>query len=306
MKRAFLFAVLLIPAVALAGAKVSAFQKETKRGANFYSGGSAIDGKPETAWMVPGESPNRGEWIELDVPGGEVDKLQMIIGNARDDESFKDYARVKQVRVDLFTQDDDQNMKQVGTATVNFEDKPGVQTVDLPDTKVGGDLFGGKVKVSIMDIYPGADYPNLAISEIAVQMKEYDVAPKLSAVSGESAGHAKDGALDEDPKTFWALPAAEASFTLDGTSSGVSSVGFIGLKDYARPKTVQITVNGLVQTTVLPDKLDVQWATVAPFNGYTGGAFGDVEVKIIDTYPGKNPDIGIAGLKVRATNNVSF
>lgn len=307
MKRAFLVAALLIPVAAFAGAKVSAFQKETKKGANFYNGGSAIDGKMETAWMVPGESPNRGEWIELDVPaGGTVDKLQVVIGYQKDDDSFKDYARLKQARVDMFTMGEDQNLTQVGTATVTFEDKPGVQVVDLPDTKVGGDLFGGKVKISVMDIFAGTDFPNLAVSEMAVVLKPYDVMPKFGEVSGESAGHPKDGVLDEDPKTFWAFPAAGAKFELDGTAAGVSAVGFVGQKDYAHPKTVRVTINGLTQTTVLADKPEVQWAATLPFNGYTGGAFGTVEVEIVDVYPGKNADIGLSALKVNATNNVSF
>ena len=69
-----MFAVLalLVAQPAFAGAKASAFQPESKKGANYWNAGSAIDGKTESAWSVPGESPNRGEWLLVDVPKGEV------------------------------------------------------------------------------------------------------------------------------------------------------------------------------------------------------------------------------------------
>jgi hypothetical protein len=307
MKRLAVF-VLLLPALAYGGAKVSAFQKETKLGANYWNAGSAIDGKPETAWMVPGESPNRGEWIEFDVPKGTVDKLGVVIGFAKTDETFTDYPRLKQARVDIFSLDDDQNPTQVGTATVNFEDKPGMQVVDLPDTKVGSELFGGRLKVHVVDIYAGADYPNLAISEIQAYMQEFDATVKLGTVSGEGAGHPKDHALDTDVKTFWALPADGASFTLDEGGFGLSSVCFEPAADkaYARAKTVSITIRGnLTVQTVLQDKAG-QCAEIPGFNGYNGGDYGAVEVKIVDTYPGTKPEIGISTLKVKATNLSAF
>lgn len=309
MKRAVVVALLLAPVVALAGAKVSAFQKDTKNGANYWSGGSAIDGKVETAWMLPGESANRGEWIEVELPKGTVDKFAINPGYAKNEETFKDYPRVKQVRIDFFSMNDEQGYTQVGTATVDIEDKPGMQIIDVPDTKVGGDLFGGKAKVSIVDIYAGNDYPNLAISEMAFVLSEFEISPTVTAASGAGAGHPQDHALDEDAKTFWSIPAADASFTLKGDSYGVSSVGFLcASKDYARAKTVEITLNGLVQRTVLEDKPGtVQWAKTAPFNGYTGGATGDVEVKIIDAYPGaKSQEICLTTLKLQSTNAISF
>lgn len=311
MKRAVVVALLLAPVVALAGAKVSAFQKDTKNGANYWSGGSAIDGKVETAWMLPGESANRGEWIEVELPKGTVDKLVILPGFGKNDETFADYPRVKQLRIDFFSMNDEQGYTQVGTATVDVAEAktPGFQTIDLPDTKVGGDLFGGKAKISVVDIYPGNDFPNLAISELAFVLSEFEIAPSITAVSGEGAGHPKDHALDEDAKTFWSIPAADAGFTLKGDSYGVSSVGFLcSSKDYARAKTVEITLNGLVQRTVLEDKPGtVQWARTAPFNGYTGGATGDVEVKIIDAYPGaKSQEICLTTLKLQSTNAISF
>ena len=53
---------------ALAGAKASSFKSERKRGENYWNANSATDGNNETAWMVSGESENKGEWIMIDVP----------------------------------------------------------------------------------------------------------------------------------------------------------------------------------------------------------------------------------------------
>jgi hypothetical protein len=306
LKRAMVVMLLIAPVVAWGGTKVSSFQKETKKGANYWSGGAAIDGKLETAWMLPGESANRGEWIEVDLPRGTVDKFVIVAGYAKDEETFKDYSRVKQLRIDFFSMNDDQGYDQVSTVTVEIKDEIGLQLVDVPDIKVGGDLFGGKAKISIVDIYAGVDYP---ISEISFILSEFEIAPTVISVSGEGSGHPKDHALDEDVKTFWSIPEAEAGFSLNGNSYGISSVGFqCNSKDYARAKTVEITLNGLMQRTVLEDKPGtVQWAKTAPFNGYTGGATGDVEVKIIDSYPGaKSQEICLTTLKLQSTNAMSF
>lgn len=303
MKRSILLALTLVPTVALAGAAVSAFQKETKLGANYWNGGSAIDGKMETAWMVPGESPSRGEWIEIDVPAGTVDKIGVVIGYAKTDETFGDYPRLKSARVDLFT-----DGVQAGSSNVTFEDKPGMQLVDVTDAKIGTDLGGGKVKLNVVDIYPGADFPNLGISEIKVYLTEFDAVATFGTVSGEGAGHPKDHATDDDAKTFWALPAEGAAFTLSNSSYGISSVCFEPATDktYARAKTVDVTIRGNLTTrTVLEDKAG-QCAEVPGFNGFAGGDYGNVDVKIVDTYPGTKPEIGISKLKAKATNMSAF
>ena len=56
-KSTLVFATCLLPSLALAGARVSAEKKVTRhRGSVSWGGSVAIDGNPETAWMVPGES----------------------------------------------------------------------------------------------------------------------------------------------------------------------------------------------------------------------------------------------------------
>lgn len=306
MKRAILLCV-LVPAAAWAGSKASAFKTENRLGANYWNSGAAIDGKMETAWMVPGESPNRGEWIEIDVPRGDVDKIAIMPGWAKSEEQFGDYARLKQVRADIFSMDDEQNVTQVGSATITIADKMEMQVLDLPDTKVGDSLFGGKVRLTVIDYYPGADYPNFGVSELLVHMKEFD-APgvKVSGADNTTSG-TTDNLTDGDAKTLWS-GAAGTSFTIANNGFGLSSVGFQSAgKEYSRPKTIEITSSNQTVTVVLPDSVSAaQWAMVPGFNGYTGGGIGGATVKIIDTYPGTKADVGLAEMKFKATTMESF
>lgn len=295
----------LLPGVAWAGARVSSFQKESRNGANYWNASAAIDGKLETAWMVPGESENKGEWIEIDVPRGEVDKIAIFPGFDKSDEAFADYPRLKKVRIDIFALDDGQEAKQVGTATLDVADKREVQVLDLPDTKVNDGMFGGRVRLTVLEVHDGEDFPNLAVSEIMVHMKEFDAKVQVTAVSAETPGKGKELLLDENPKTVFSAPGTSLEMTLAAPGFGVSSVGFAPAgKDYARPKTVEISVGNQTLKTVLPDNpTALQFAPVPGFNGYTGGGFGDLTVKILDVYPGaKLQEIGISELKAKATS----
>jgi len=290
---------------AYAGARVSHFEKGGKMGANYWAGANAIDGKKQTAWMVPGESENKGEYIEIDVPQGTVDKISIFPGFGKTDETFTDYPRVKQMRVDVFALDDEQTPQQVGTATIDVADKAEVQTFDIADAKIAAGMFGGKVRLTVLDIYPGEDYPNLGISELYVNLKEYDApSVKIVGLEGGDAGKTSDMLLDANVKTTWTTQATTATFTVDPGSSGLGSVGLQAAgKDLGRPKTVEITVNGITQTTVLADKpTEMQWAACPAFNGFTGGAAGAVEVKIVDIYPGTKPGLGLSEVKGHATN----
>lgn len=292
-----LYLTLLCPP-AEAGAKASAFKSESKKGTNYWNAGSAIDGKMETAWMVPGESDNRGEWIELDVPKGEVDKIAIVAGWDKDEESFKDYPRVKKLRVDIFSVATGDEPTQVGTATVDVADTRGWQTIDLPDTKVGSEFFGGKVRLTVLEIADGDDFPNLGVSEVAVYLKEFDAQPKISGVSASVAGGA-DTLGDANPKTLW-TGAAGAEITVSPSGFAVSSVGILGDKAHGRAKTVKLTVGNVSSTATLADKPDIQWVTGPAFNGYVGSSIDDVVITIVDVYPSATNDVAIADLKFKA------
>ena len=296
-------ALLLTSGDALAGARQSAFKVDSNKGKNYYSGTAAIDGKMETAWTVPGESENKGEWVEIALPHSDIDKLAIIGGNASNEKAWTDYPRLKQVRVDVYSLDDDQNEKQVGSSTLDLQDKPGWQILELPDAKVGEGMFGGRMRITVTDVYPGEDFPNLALTEFKAVLKEFDLPAKVSESGAPLEGHDSAMMLDSNPTTFFATPAEGAAFTIG--NSGLSQIGFVNAgKDYARPKKVEITCGTVSETTELADDIKggTVWAQVPAFNGYSGGAFGEPVVTVLEVYPGTNPQLGVAELKVKATN----
>ena len=84
---------LALPFSAFAGAKGSSHKKDAKLGATYWSAAAAIDGKLETAWQVPGEAGNEGQWIEIVLPAsGTIDKVVVYPGFGKDAETFAKYA----------------------------------------------------------------------------------------------------------------------------------------------------------------------------------------------------------------------
>jgi hypothetical protein len=307
MRRSALLATmcLVLPAAAFAGFRASSFKKETKLGANYWNAASALDGRLDTAWMVDPESENIGEWIEVDLPKSQVDKIAAVVGWAKDEGSFKDHPRLKTVKVQVFGLPDAED-KLVHEQTIHFEDKLGWQTIDIPDTAVGGELHGGKVRLTVVDVYAGEDFPNLAVSEVLVHLKDQDVpggAVKLKTPpTAVAPGRTAEALVDGDPKTYWAgVVGGDHSFEVRAEGFGASFVGILpGPAGTPRPKTVEITANDIPTRVTLTDKSETQWFPIPAVVGYTGSAWGPIRIQVIDTYGGKDP--AIAEVKIRYTN----
>ena len=151
---------LLAPSVAFAGYEVSSYKKETKMGANFWNASAAIDDDLGTCWMVDPEGENENQWIEIGVPAGNVDKIALITGWAKDEATFKDYARVKSGRIEVYQGDTTDILLE---PPVKFEDTPGWQLVDIPDTKVAGEIEGGRVRLVVTAVYSEGGFGRVRI-----------------------------------------------------------------------------------------------------------------------------------------------
>ena len=291
---------LLFPSMALAGYKVSSAKKESGR-QDRWGAASAIDSDKSTCWQVDPESEQKGEWIEIDVPASEVDKVKLMVGWNKDKTTFADYARIKSVRVEVFTEDGE---KRVLEHSANLEDKMGFQEIDLPDTAVGGEMSGGKVRLIVTDFYPGQDYPNLAVSEVVIVLKEkFDAEASLSSPPPAVQGHEAEKMLDNSTRTYWSSPpgAKDTEFVISpsDTGYGLSSIGILpGPSSLARPKKVEVNVANTTAVYELQNTAKMQFFTLPTIIGYTGSAWGDVGIKVLETHAGSSSDsVGIAEIK---------
>jgi hypothetical protein len=288
---------------AFAGFEASSFKSESKLGKNYWNAGAALDMRSETCWQVDPERENVGQWIQIDTPLGEVDKIEAVIGWDKSENDFFDHARIKKVKVEVFAKKLGGELEPKGEAEATFEDKRGWQAIDIPDLKVQGEYLGGTVRVTVVDVYPGKDYPHLAVSEVRVRLKEFpaDTLSFGATPSSEEADHMGLDAIDDNPKTFWAATAKEATFGLTATGYGLSSVGLqSGPKSHARPKKVKLTNQNQETIQELEDKPgEMQWITLPTMTGYTGGGWGEVTVEIMESYPGDEPMNGVALAEVK-------
>ena len=289
--------------VAYAGAVVSNNQKETRNGANFYAGNAALDGKDETAWLLPGDSENIGEYIILDVPRINIDKLQMKVGWHRDEDTFKDYARVKKVSIEASYYNTGMDLVPAPKVIeAEFQDEMGWQMIDLDDIIVEDATNGGKLKITILEVYAGKDYPQAAVSGIIVHLGEFETVPKIQKPSTEDEGSVLN-MQDENARTSWIAPADNASFTLRGNGVMLSSIDLTsGPATHARPKTLKLTVKSRTETIELPNSAGPHHIILPSTVGYTG-TWNAVQVNVLDVHPGtSHPDkVAIAEITGKAT-----
>jgi hypothetical protein len=312
----FLLAALLVPSVALAGFSVSSYKMESRNTGNSrYNAAAALDGDPATAWMVDPEQANEGQWIELEVPKGKVDKIHVLVGWAESDDTWIDHARLAEARVEVF--DASQDRKLVHEQVATFEDKRGKQEIDLPDVNVGDEFSGGIVRLTVTKVYAGKDYSHLALGEMLVFMGEFDAQTIAFSSTPTSEEDSHDGSMliDGNTRTFWASngPPAEGeeiSFEVDGGRYSVSSIGIVpGPKSYARPKTIEVSQSNVTRTYKMEDTPGkIQYFSLPALVGYTGSGFGPVKVRVVDVYGtgGSGQGVAIAEVKFRATELSAF
>ena len=304
-KQICILVIFLVPGIVYAGATASAFKRDNRRGANFWNAQAAIDSNPETAWMVPGDSPNRGEWILIELPRGEVDSISILPGWGRDQTTFDDYARVRKLGIEVLCCLDDTPMASIYTGEIELADRNEIQIVDLENIQVGNELFGGRIRLTVTETYSGRDYPNLAVSEVLVRLTEFDVpSAKVEEASTASEGHVADSMIDGNARSFWATAEEAPSFEVEASGFGLSSIGIqAGPRTHARPQRVRLSANGRQAEYTVEDNNTLQWFEVAPLTGYTGSAWGNVMVEILETYEGsQSTEVAVSEVKARATN----
>ncbi|MCB9664852.1 MAG: discoidin domain-containing protein [Alphaproteobacteria bacterium] len=303
-------ALLLLPAAALAGFSASSHKVESRTsGASPYEAAAALDGNPATSWQIDPEQENKGQWIEIDVPKGKVDKISLIVGWAKNDDAWQDHARLKAARVEVFSMAND-TRKLLHEQELSFADAKEVQTFDLPDQDVGDEFAGGAIRLTVTDVYPGKDYAHLAVGEVLIHMGEFDATlRKVQGTSSAAEGHDGEALVDDSTRTYWLSdPKDEApSFEVDAGRFSESSVGILpGPKTNARPKRIEVSQGSGSITYDVLDNGKMQWFMLPTLFGYTGSNFGSITVKIVETWPGTSPGVGVADVRLKAVALEAF
>ncbi len=313
MKKAIaLFALALVPTLAFAGASVSAMKKPNRgEGANQYGGPSAIDGKMDTAWMVPGDSPNLGESIKLEIPTGKLDKIGIVNGWTKSEETFTDHPRIKRMKVEFICCTDTMgDVKTTFTTHIDLEDTPEMQIIDIENAAVGNEMFGGWLKLSIVELYEGKDFPNAGISELMIYMEEFDAIATIEGSSDEDPEHITMDMQDDSNKTYFATP-SEGAYIEFGSDAGLglSSVHLVhGPNTHDRVKKVKMTANNRSIEVEVPDGKGAHQVMIPAIMGYTGSAWGSVKMEVLEVYEGTSAKgtLAIAEFDAKATNNPGF
>jgi hypothetical protein len=305
LRFSILAGLLAVPLTASAGFEASSELRDGRRGAGFWGPGAALDSKLESCWMVDPEKGNEGSWIFLDVPTSSVDKIAIVNGWGKAEETYKDYARAKTVTVEVFDLGDGDPVSKLVHKAELKDGEMGYQYIDLPDTKVGGEILGGRVKITFNDVHPGKDYPNLAISEVRVHLKEFEAESITLVTPPENTAEGKDmwAIADMNERSGWVAAGTETTvkFVLTAPGYGLATVGFKPAAGYARPKTVKVTANDITLEHVLEDKAELQWVLLPAMVGYTGSAWGEITVEIVDAHESTKP-LGIADVKLNAAS----
>jgi hypothetical protein len=297
---------ILAPVDALAGATASSFKAEHRKGTNYYNAQSAIDGDPDTVWQVPGDSPNLGEWIMVEVPKGTVNKIGLYNGWVSSEESFNDHPRIKEVKIEGFTLGDMRELERVGSTTATFEDSMEWQVVEIDKLTVGTEFSGGKIKLSIVSIYDGEDYPNVAVSELQLYLEEYDTPVTMLSASDDVDGKVRESMRDENAKSYFLTNLKGAAVQFESESHGLSAVGLqAGPSDKGRASKIKVTANHRSKVYAVENNSKMQWFEIPTITGYSGGAFGDVQLEVLATHGGVST-VAIAELAAKATNYGGF
>jgi hypothetical protein len=142
-----------------------------------------FDGDPATPWLG---NKGKGDWLEVAFGKDSVSYIGFINGNTADSQAYYDYPRIKKLKLELYSKTFRGYMG-VNHLVLELEDKDynhfskkyfGGFITTLFD--LGTDFYDDikKIKITVLDVYPGRKYKNTAIGELYVY-KFRDLQPKF-------------------------------------------------------------------------------------------------------------------------------
>ena len=132
---------------------------------NAYDANHVYDNDPKTAWVEGVNGSGINEKLTLsdfgvgDYSSVLVDRIGIINGYAKSNDTFQNNNRVKQLKLELLASADDRSQEMI----VDLQDKMDVQYI-----VINNPIFLNSLVLTILDVYKGKKYDDTCISEIQV------------------------------------------------------------------------------------------------------------------------------------------
>lgn len=148
------------------------------QGSSDYGLSNLLDMDLTTAWVEGSRGDGTGEWIEIDLSEFSVAYIGIMNGYTKDESTYYENSRVRKVRIEL-TYDQDESSYSYFSGDIGET----VDLADIPWTVVDDSNFftfvqliysSGmekpikKIRLEILDVYPGDDYDDLCITELII------------------------------------------------------------------------------------------------------------------------------------------
>ncbi len=133
-----------------------------------YSASNLLDGELNTAWVEGHAGHGVGEWVEFEFNDAWVYAIGIINGYTKNHDTYYKNSRVKQLKVELSLRDGrvieqvkelpDREYRMLNKSTCwTFIDK-----IEFPEEA----CTLAKIRLTILEVYPGTDYQDTCISEL--------------------------------------------------------------------------------------------------------------------------------------------
>lgn len=126
-----------------------------------YKAEYVLDGNTDTTWAEGAKGDGIGEWIMLtsDI-NSEVRGIEIANGYTKSEETYFENNRLKKIKIEFSDND---------SIIVNLKDDVhGYDTLGLQNIKFENSVITKRIKISILEVYPGSKFKDTCISEIRV------------------------------------------------------------------------------------------------------------------------------------------
>ena len=164
----------LLPPKRIKSFEVSSSLKS--QGATSYSKEGMLDGDLRTAWVEGAKGPGIGETITVRPSAAYIERIGLLNGYVADESLYYANARIKKLRVELelgenAEPDEKRQVYEVTLPDRSYKTLKGrylFPSIDWVVQHGQGNGFIDKVKLTILEVYPGRQFEDTAITEFYV------------------------------------------------------------------------------------------------------------------------------------------